>query len=63
MFFQELKDKIWELLNGWKGKHLSHAGKIVLLQSVAQALPVHVMNCFLLPKGFLHEIDMLFANF
>lgn len=33
------------------------------MQLLAQSFPIHLMNCYLLPKGFLHELDILFANF
>jgi hypothetical protein len=32
--FSSIKGRIWERINGWKEKFLSHAGKEVLLKVV-----------------------------
>ena len=50
-------------IQGWKGKMLSQAGKAMLIQAVAQAIPIYMMGYFLLPKGFIHEVNMLMSNF
>lgn len=41
----------------------SQAGRLVLIQSVLQAIPIYFMGCVLLPKSFLHELNMIMANF
>ncbi|GKE92842.1 reverse transcriptase, partial [Tanacetum coccineum] len=48
--------KIKRKLGGWKEKTISIAGKEVLIKSVAQALPMYVMNIFLLPDILIDEI-------
>ena len=50
-------------IHGWKGKLLSQARKATLLKAVAQAIPIYIMSCFILPKGFIHDINMLIASF
>ena len=50
-------------IHGWKGKLLSQARKATLLKAVAQAIPIYIMSCFILPKGFIHDINMLMAGF
>jgi Reverse transcriptase (RNA-dependent DNA polymerase) len=35
---------------GWKGKHLSMAGRSILTNSVLNAVPLHYMQTLLLPK-------------
>lgn len=58
-----LKDKIWQKLQGWKEKFLSHAGKEVLVKSVIQAIPNYIMSCFVLPKSFCAKISSMISNF
>ncbi|GJT41078.1 reverse transcriptase [Tanacetum coccineum] len=54
--FQSILDRIKRKLGGWKEKTLSIAGKEVLIKSVAQAMPMYVMNIFLLPDTLIDEI-------
>ncbi|KAL0433046.1 UNVERIFIED_CONTAM: protein NO VEIN [Sesamum latifolium] len=61
--FQGVKDRIWKKLNCWSSKHLSQAGRVVLIKSVLFTIPSYVMSCFRLPDSFLHEIESLFADF
>ena len=35
----------------------------MLIQAVAQTIPLYVMNCYKLPRRFLHELDMLVAGY
>jgi hypothetical protein len=49
--FKYIKDRIWSKIQGWLEKLLSAMGKDVLIKSVAQALPIFSMACFLLPRG------------
>lgn len=57
IIFQQLKERVWKKLKGWKEKMLSRAGKEVLIKAVAQAIPTYAMSCFLIPKGFCEEIE------
>ena len=41
---------------GWKEKILMPAGKEVLIKSVAQAVPLYTMRCFLLPNNLCDEL-------
>lgn len=50
-------------LHGWQGKLLSGAGKDILIRVVAQALPTHAMNCFLLTKNFCQDLQQMCARF
>ncbi|KAL0458764.1 UNVERIFIED_CONTAM: hypothetical protein Slati_0503600 [Sesamum latifolium] len=63
VIFQNLKDRVWKRLQSWRCKTLSQAGKVVLLQSVVQAMPTYVMACFLLPSILCRELEGLMANF
>ena len=61
--FKFIKDKVKVRINSWKGKLLSQARRAILIKSVAQSIPIYLMSNFLLPKGFIHEINMLLAGF
>ncbi|KAL0416973.1 UNVERIFIED_CONTAM: putative mitochondrial protein [Sesamum latifolium] len=61
--FQTLIDKVWLKLQSWRCKSLSQAGKVVLLKSVVQAIPVFVMGCFLVPLSTCRVIEGLMADF
>lgn len=37
--FNYLRDRLWRKIQGWTGKHLSKAGKEIMVKSVAQAFP------------------------
>lgn len=54
--YQFIKDRLYKKLQGWQGKLLSGAGKDILIRVVAQALPTHVMSCFLLTNNFCHDL-------
>lgn len=40
--FQNVMDRVWKKVKGWKERCLSRAGREVLLKSVAQAIPVRL---------------------
>jgi hypothetical protein len=61
--FSSIKGCIWERINGWKEKFLTHAGKEVLMKAVLQAIPTYTMNVFKLPKTLCQEINALFSKF
>ena len=42
---------------------LSHAGKEILIKSVAMALPTYTMSCFKLPKVLCKDISKMIATF
>jgi hypothetical protein len=61
--FAYIKDKIWKIIQGWKEKLLSKAGKEVLIKAVAQAIPAFLMSCFYLTKGFCDELSAMIAKY
>ncbi|KAG8374776.1 hypothetical protein BUALT_Bualt10G0030900 [Buddleja alternifolia] len=61
--FNLIMEKMSHKLAGWKQKNLSFAGRITLLKSVAQALPVYQMSTFLLPKHLCNDLDHLMRTF
>ncbi|KAK4392754.1 hypothetical protein Sango_2053200 [Sesamum angolense] len=50
-------------LASWKAKSLSQAGKMVLIKSVAQSIPVYQMSNFLLPKRICPKLDAIVRRF
>jgi hypothetical protein len=61
--FKYIKDRIWSKIQGWLEKLLSAGGKDVLIKSVAQALPIFSMACFLLPRGLFQHINAMLRRF
>ena len=54
---------MWKKLQGWKGKLLSQAGREILINAVAQALPTYTMSCFKLQVGLCHDIEALIQRY
>ncbi|GMI67424.1 hypothetical protein HRI_000411700 [Hibiscus trionum] len=50
-------------LAGWKGRSLSFAGRVVLINSVLSALPLYFMSLFIIPKTVLKKIDRIRREF
>ena len=61
--FRYIKDRLWSRIQNWNRKLLSQASRGIMIQSVLQAIPIYVMSYFKLPKGFIHELNMLAAEF
>jgi hypothetical protein len=61
--FQEIKDRVWKKLQGWKEKLLSQAGREVLLKVVIQAIPTYAMSVFKFPAGLCEEISAMANSF
>jgi hypothetical protein len=61
--FNEIKDRIWKRLQGWKEKLFSQAGHEILIKAVVQAIPNYAMSCFKLPAGLCDEIYAMANRF
>lgn len=61
--FEHIVRRVKERTEGWSKKYLSPAGKDILIKSVAMALPVYSMNCFLLPITICDEINRVISSF
>jgi hypothetical protein len=57
--FGYLKDRMWKKIQSWSGKHLSKAGREVLVKSVAQAIPSYCMSSLLLPESLGEELEKI----
>lgn len=56
-------DKIGARLPGWKGRLLSRAGRLTLVNSVLSSIPVYYMTSFTLSKWAIKKIDRIRRNF
>jgi len=61
--FSYLKDRIWKKCQSWSVWSLSHAGKEVLIKSVAQAILSYCIGAFLLPTSLSDEIEKIMNSF
>jgi hypothetical protein len=61
--FAYLKDRVWKIIQGWKEKLLSKAGKEILIKAVAQAIPAYAMSYFDLTKSLCDEISMMICRY
>jgi hypothetical protein len=57
--FGYLKEKVWQRIQGWKEKLLSKAGKDILVNAIAQAIPTYAMSCFDLTKTLCDDIGTM----
>ncbi|XP_060183208.1 uncharacterized protein LOC132613177 [Lycium barbarum] len=61
--YSEPIKKVKDKLQAWKGRLLSPGGKVVLISSVFQSVPIHLLSAVKPPKCVIKEIHQLFANF
>lgn len=58
-----MKERLQQRMQGWSARMLSRAGKEILLKSVAQAMPNHLMSVYLLPKDLCAELERMMNSF
>ncbi|KAM3283710.1 hypothetical protein P3S67_022508 [Capsicum chacoense] len=61
--YVDLINKVKSKLQLWKGNMLSYGGKEVLITSVLQSVPIHVISAIVPPKCVIKELHRIFANF
>ncbi|KAL9666184.1 hypothetical protein QQ045_000508 [Rhodiola kirilowii] len=61
--FSGILDKLWGKTHGWKSKNLSAGGKEVLINSVIEALPQYIMNCFMILDTVINKMNVLLRKF
>lgn len=61
--FQPLIDKIGTRLAGWKGRHFTRAGRVVLAKSVLAAMVTYHLTALAIPIGILKQINKLIRRF
>ena len=62
-FWKPLMDRFKQKLASWKLDSLNQAGRVTLVKSVMDSLPVHWFNLHLLPASVLEEIEKTRRNF
>ena len=61
--FTSIVDRIKIKASSWSKRHLSAAGKMVMLNSVLSPIPSHAMTCFKLPKSLITRIQSAVTRF
>ncbi|XP_058725667.1 uncharacterized protein LOC131596956 [Vicia villosa] len=61
--WKELLAFLWKWLAVWKGKNLSKAGRVVLINSVLNAIPIYSLSFYKAPTKMLGEIQSIQSNF
>ena len=56
-FWDSLIEKCQRKMEGWKGRWLSSAGRILMLQTVILAMPVFSMMCMGIPKKVIWIVE------
>ena len=56
-------DKISKRLASWKARLLSRVGRLVLIKSVLNCIPLYYLNLFIIPKMVVEKIIKLQRNF
>jgi hypothetical protein len=71
MHYKRLNNKDWAMIEeriekkliSWKEKYLSVGGRLVLINSVLNDLPMFMLSIFEIPKGVLEKIDYFRSRF
>lgn len=63
VYFEPLLDKIRARISGWKARILSFGGRITLIKSVLNSIPIYTLASMMVPKGVLVRIERLMASF
>ncbi|XP_057779509.1 uncharacterized protein LOC130998093 [Salvia miltiorrhiza] len=58
-----LIEKVSNKVASWKKRHLSLAGRITLVKSVLQSIPVYQLSLAFIPKAVIKELNSLFSKF
>ncbi|XP_074266340.1 uncharacterized protein LOC141588817 [Silene latifolia] len=56
-------DKIVCRIRGWGAKHLSYAGRLILVQSVLTQMHSYWARVFLLPKTVIHKVESVYRSY
>ncbi|XP_041999986.1 uncharacterized protein LOC121749482 [Salvia splendens] len=61
--FMFLREKIAARISGWAHRHLSFGGRLTLLQSTLEAVPLHIFQAIEQTSGALKQLDQQMARF
>lgn len=62
-YYQPMITKMLNKLQTWKGKLLSIGGRAVLISSVLQSMPVHLLAAVNPPSYVINRLHKIFAQF
>ena len=60
--FQSISDRVLKRIEGWCAKTLSQVGRLVLVKSLAAAIPFYAMSSFMLPSSLCSSLDRMFKK-
>ncbi|XP_027170444.1 uncharacterized protein LOC113770234 [Coffea eugenioides] len=63
VYFSAICDSILGTVLSWKGRLLSHGGRLVLIKSVLSSMPLHILAASTPPKAIFGMLEKTFANF
>ncbi|KAK3229516.1 hypothetical protein Dsin_001397 [Dipteronia sinensis] len=63
LLFNDMKERLWKKIRGWKGSLFSFGGKEVLIKAVAQAIPTYAMSIFRLPVSLYKDLTAMTSKF
>ncbi|XP_019200239.1 PREDICTED: uncharacterized protein LOC109193862 [Ipomoea nil] len=58
-----LLDRVATILDGWRSKVLTFAGRVTLAKSVLNAIPTYTMQTAILPKGVCTKLETITRRF
>lgn len=61
--FSSLLASFSKKLSGWRSKHLSWAGRLVLIKHTLSSPPVHLAMVMLIPQSISNAIERIMRNF
>ena len=61
--FQPLIDKIGARLVGWRGKHFTRAGRVILAKAVLSSMVTYYLRIFILLNWVIRRIDKIRRGF
>lgn len=61
--FKGVREKIAKRVMGWKGKFISKAGREILINIVAPAIPAYTMSIFKIPMNLCDDINCILAKY
>jgi hypothetical protein len=60
---QPVVDKLVKRIEGWKGRLLSSAGKLTLLNSCLTSIPIYLLSVIKFPKWAIENLNSHMASF
>jgi Reverse transcriptase (RNA-dependent DNA polymerase) len=61
--YRKMSDQMQNKFGGWVMNLLSHAGRLTLIQSVLQTIPIYYMGAQVLPKTVIKQLEAIIRRF